>query len=157
MNWLLHNYFLPTLNPSTAPSTKADPLRPLSPLLKQYKSLAKITVRDVSLQTEYKAAIDSTLREIERWLAEATVAASINTGLDLGSYQSSTVEPSLNENWALDRLCDELLERGILVPREKGNAYSHQTRSFLLSFQCKYGPLSSCSYRRTTLNSLSLL
>src|SRR5215471_17631120 len=107
MAWLLHNYFLPTLNPSTVAQPQPIPLRPLDPLLKQYKSLLKMTTRDTSLRTRYKGDITSILRDIERWVAETKVTASIEVG-EIG-WDTDANDAELKERWALDRLCDGLL------------------------------------------------
>ncbi|KAI0028295.1 Las1-like-domain-containing protein [Vararia minispora EC-137] len=103
LDWLLHNYFLPLLNPASAQSHIPAPLRPLAPLLAQYKHLAKVVSRDTSLTSRYQPDIDRTLRDIERWIAEAAVAA----------HSTDDVERTA---FSLDRLTDELLHRGALVP-----------------------------------------
>jgi ribosomal biogenesis protein LAS1 len=115
MTWLLHNYFLPTLNPSTAPPPEASPLRPLAPVLKLYKSLQKIVIRDASLRSQYHQEIKSVFKDVERWVAEATVAANVAGG-DLGWDKG---DQSSKERWALERLCDALMEKGALVPLSK--------------------------------------
>jgi ribosomal biogenesis protein LAS1 len=119
MSWLLHNYFLPTLNPSTTPQASQVQLtlpRPLAPILKQYRRIFKIITRDASLQTQYKAEIRSIQREVERWISEAKVAAEVvrvsgGLGWDTGDDSK--------EKSALEQLCDELMEKGILVPLSK--------------------------------------
>ena len=78
MSWLFQNYFLPTLNPLTALRSQPT-LRPLAPVLKQYKSLVKLTTRDASLRTQYEPAIDRVVRDLERWVAETKVAQVIET------------------------------------------------------------------------------
>ncbi|KAG5646041.1 hypothetical protein DXG03_004464 [Asterophora parasitica] len=120
MIWLLHNYFLPTINPSTAPET-STPLRALEPTLKQYKNLLKMTTRDASLRTRYKPAVLSVMKDVERWIAEARVAANMSTrelGWDTNASESllDSGEIDPKERWALERLCDALLEKGGLVP-----------------------------------------
>ncbi|KIP08546.1 hypothetical protein PHLGIDRAFT_69150 [Phlebiopsis gigantea 11061_1 CR5-6] len=121
MVWLLNNYFIPALNPSAPLKTRAPPLRPLSPLLSQYKGILKITTRDASLRSQYKAETSQVLRDIERWVAEAKVAADISAATL--EWDSSGVDgPELEDTrarWALDRLCDVLLEKGGLVPLSK--------------------------------------
>lgn len=128
MTWLLHNYFLPTLNQSTASQSQPASLRPLEPILKRYKSLLKITIRDASLRTRHKREINTVLRDIERWLAEAKVAANIvvsGFGWDIGpSGSSDGGDMDIKEKWALDRLCDGLLAKGGLVPLSKKCAIS---------------------------------
>ncbi|KAG6857599.1 hypothetical protein H0H87_010167 [Tephrocybe sp. NHM501043] len=120
MAWLLHNYFLPTINPSVAPEA-CTPLRSLDPVLKEYKKFLKITTRDASLRTQHKAAILSVLKDVERWIAEAKVAATLttrNAGWEMSTLDMlSDVDPK--ERWALEKLCDALLEKGSLVPLSK--------------------------------------
>ncbi|KAG1757964.1 Las1-like-domain-containing protein [Suillus lakei] len=118
MTWLLHNYFLPTINPSapSRPST-ATPLRPVAPLLKQYKTLLKLVTRDASLRKQNQPDIDAIMRDIERWLAEAKLAADFAAdayGWD--TIDGNDVEQEdPREKWALGRLCDALIEKGALV------------------------------------------
>ncbi|KAF7982009.1 hypothetical protein HWV62_30244 [Athelia sp. TMB] len=114
MAWLLHNYFLPTLNPSASTQAPAAQLPSLSPLLKQYKTLLKITTRDTSVQEKYEADILSVQRSIQRWIAQAKVAAGTSAG-DLAWEEDE--DPK--EKWALERLSDALLEKGALVPLSK--------------------------------------
>lgn len=121
MGWLLHNYFVPALNPSAPPQTKSTPLRPVQPLLTQYKALLKTTTRDASLRSQYKTEITQVLRDIERWLAEAKVAADVSAAtLELDPTEAEGVEEDdSRERWALEKLCDALLEKGGLVPLSK--------------------------------------
>lgn len=124
MSWLLHNYFLPTINPSSAAQAQPVPMRSVAPLLKHYKGLLKITTRDASLRSQYKADIASVLRDIERWISEAKVAANVAVGQfgwdTHGTSESrGTGEQDIREKWALERLCDGLLEKGALVPLSK--------------------------------------
>lgn len=83
----------------------------------------KVVTRDASLATQYKPKITGLLRDVERWIAEAEVAAGIT--LDAVGWEShqtpeiSTQEGNMKERWALDRLCDELLEKGGVVPLSK--------------------------------------
>lgn len=123
MTWLLHNYFIPALNPSSAPTVKTTPeLRPLSPLITEYKNLLKLTTRDASLRTQYKPEITKVLRDIERWVAEAKLAADVTAAtLDWDDHEADEdgeAEDS-RERWALFRLCDYLLEKGGLIPVSK--------------------------------------
>ncbi|EKM60757.1 uncharacterized protein PHACADRAFT_155862 [Phanerochaete carnosa HHB-10118-sp] len=121
MAWLLQNYFNPALSPSAPPRKQTPPLRPLQPLLAQYKMLLKSTTRDASLRSQYKAEITQILRDIERWVAEAKVAADVSAAtlewddieVEDGEQQDS------RERWALEKLCDTLLEKGGLVPLSK--------------------------------------
>lgn len=82
------------------------------PILKHYKSLLKMITRDASLRSQYKFAIASSLKDVERWVAEAKVAANIAAG-NLGW------EVDVKERWALELLGDALLEKGALVPLSK--------------------------------------
>lgn len=109
MAWLFHNYWLPTINPSSISQDSLKPLRPLEPLLKDYKKLMKITTRDVSLRSQYKQNLASVLREIERWISEARVQAN---ALDAGNND-------VKERWALDQVCEALTAKGALVPLSK--------------------------------------
>ncbi|KAJ7275427.1 Las1-like-domain-containing protein [Mycena haematopus] len=118
MVWLLHNYFLPTINPSTMAPPQSPPLRPLAPVLKQYKSLRKIITRDASLRSQYQQEIKTVFRDVERWIAEASVSANVAVG-ELGWGTSGKGDPSAKERWALERLCDALMEKGVLVPLSK--------------------------------------
>lgn len=121
MSWLLHNYFLPTLNPSTVSQAQATRLRPLAPILKKYKNLLKITSRDASVVAQYKGDINSVQRDLERWISEAKVAANVvvgGLGWDLSSPASENMgvgDDDPKERWALDRFCDGLLKKGALV------------------------------------------
>jgi ribosomal biogenesis protein LAS1 len=114
-------------------------VRPVEPLLRQYKSLLKTVSRDASLRARCAGDISSVLREIERWLAEARVAAVHGGEFASGGLSSSyrgrqagevrvvaaavgdgdeegEGEPEPREAWALDRLCEALLVKGALVP-----------------------------------------
>ena len=112
----------------------------MEPLLRQYKSLLKTVARDASLRARRAPDIAGVLREIERWLAEARVAAvqmlagEFASGLssyrgrqpgkaaaaavdnDDGDGDGEEEELEPREAWALDRLCDALLVKGALVP-----------------------------------------
>ena len=103
---------------------QATQLRPLAPILKQYKNLLKITTRDASVVGQYKAAISSVQKDIERWISEAKVAANVAVGeLEWDNVQGNDILGGLDEDpkerWALERLCDGLLEGGALVPLSK--------------------------------------
>ncbi|KAG6837887.1 hypothetical protein H0H93_013040 [Arthromyces matolae] len=123
MTWLLHNYFLPTINPANLPETETT-LRSLEPTLKQYKKLLKITLRDTSLKAKYKSEVVTVLKDVERWIAEAQVAGNVaarEVGWDTSNSETITRSSSrdVKEQWALERLCDTLLEKGYLVPLSK--------------------------------------
>lgn len=91
--------------------------------------MMKIVTRDASLRTRYRQAVVTVTRDIERWVAEAKVAAEISNGevgwgTDGDTLRASwTVDEddhmSFKEKWALERLCDVLLEKGGLVPLSK--------------------------------------
>jgi len=92
--------------------------------LKQYKKLLKIATRDASIAAHYKGGIHSVQRDLERWILEAKMAANVAVG-ELG-WDSEPVSENVDggnedpkERWALDRLCDGLLEKGALVPLSK--------------------------------------
>ncbi|OSD05862.1 Las1-domain-containing protein [Trametes coccinea BRFM310] len=124
MGWLLHNYFLPTLNPTTPSGAPSQPLRPLEPLLKQYKTLMKAITRDATLRVTYRAEITKVTREVERWIAEAKVASGSavsgsGVGWDDAQEDGDGDEEDAREKWALDRLSEVLIQRGMLVPLSK--------------------------------------
>ncbi|EJF58409.1 Las1-domain-containing protein [Dichomitus squalens LYAD-421 SS1] len=133
MAWLLDNYFLPTLNPVTPSSGAAPPLRPLSSPLKQYKAIMKATTRDATLHVEYRAEITKVMRDIERWIAEAKVAsASAAGGVRWEDGQEDGDEEDVREKWALDRLAEVLVDRGMLVPLSKKKRISPDQGSLAL-------------------------
>ena len=112
LDWLFQNYFMPTLNPSTASTRRPAEPRPLGPLLAQYKSLSKVVSRDTTLANQYQADIQSCLRDIGRWISEAKISASSTFGLVDGDEDD-------REAQALDQFCGELLARGVLIPLSK--------------------------------------
>ncbi|KAI0639041.1 Las1-domain-containing protein [Trametes polyzona] len=120
MAWLLHNYFLPTLNPSSPGTAPSQPLRPLAPLLKQYKTLLKATTRDATLRVQLRGDITKATREVERWIAEAKVASAAASGaVGWEDAYPDGDEEDARERWALDRLAEALIQRGALVPLSK--------------------------------------
>jgi ribosomal biogenesis protein LAS1 len=121
LTWLLHHYFLPTINPFIEAAPRSQPLRPLSPIFKQYKVLRKQTLRDSTLIARHNTEITAVLREIERWISEAMVASNLQSnGLEWADEEGSYLEEAEpQETWALERLCDALLEEGGLVPLSK--------------------------------------
>ena len=121
MTWLLHNYFIPALNPTAPPPVKTPSLSPLTPLLTEYKNLLKLTTRDTSLRTQYKPEITKVLRNIERWIAEAKLAANVAgaIGWDDPRAEDEDEVDDGREVWALHRLSDFLLDKGGLVPVSK--------------------------------------
>lgn len=142
MSWLLHNYFLPQLRPTAEASLRKEPtLRPLTPLLKEYKAFLKTTTRDGSLRKEYAPRITAVLRDVERWVAEAKIAANIEGSVILGwsaagdDKDVQEEESDVREKWALERLADTLLERGALIPVAKkyvGINLSHGTSPLIV-------------------------
>ncbi|OBZ79225.1 Protein LAS1 [Grifola frondosa] len=133
MRWLLNNYFLPTLNPSNPPSARLKPLRPIAPLLKQYKRLLKTTTRDMSLRAKFQPEIAKALRDMERWISEAKVAADPEGGFgwDVNEIDDENEGGDVRERWALDRFCDALLERGAMVPLSRKKRISPGTKMTL--------------------------
>lgn len=124
LRWLFHNYFMPELHPSSMESDRRQPLRSATPLLKKYSVLMKAVTRDASLRQKHQPEIDSVLRDIERWIAEAKAAVDISSG-NLGwegvESDDSTVSSTqaTKERLALEALCDNLVEKGALVPLAK--------------------------------------
>ncbi|KAI9572610.1 Las1-like-domain-containing protein [Boletus coccyginus] len=119
LSWLLHNYFHPTLNPSTPAPTSS--LRPIAPFLKSYKLLMKTVTRDESLRKRHQDEIDTVMRDIERWITEAKVSAELAVNpLGWGFEDNSAIaRVDIKEKWALEILCNALLERGAIVPVSK--------------------------------------
>lgn len=127
MSWLLHNYFLPIINPASSSRREAPPLRSLEPVLRQYKTVMKMITRDASLRTRHKEEVNAMMRDIERWIAEAKVAANVVVGevgweandipLDDIKEGEDNIDPK--EKWALEQFCDALVEKGVLVPLSK--------------------------------------
>ncbi|EED84778.1 predicted protein [Postia placenta Mad-698-R] len=136
LTWLLHNYFLPTLNPAAPPPASAPraPLRPLAPLLKRYKALQKAAARDVSLAPQLAPEITRVLRDAERWVADARLAAP-------GAGWDDRDAADTRERWALDRLCDELLARGAL----DGDAADLRRADVVVGLATALGPTSDAS------------
>lgn len=118
MIWLLRNYFIPLTSPSSTTSQKPS-LRPLGPILKQYKALQKIATRDTSLKSRLKPDLTASLKDLERWISEAQVEANLavgELGWDYAGYEQGN---DMRERWALAMFCDSLLEKGALVPLSK--------------------------------------
>lgn len=113
MNWLLYNYFLPTISPH-AQTLENIKLAPLSPLLLRYKQISKATTRDVTLKSSSKTDMVKILRGFDQWLAEASVVASRT--LHPASQEEEVEE---KERWSLSELADRLIDRGGLVPVAK--------------------------------------
>ncbi|TEB39071.1 Las1-domain-containing protein [Coprinellus micaceus] len=128
LSWLLYNYFLPTISPQSESPSLAPPLRPLRPILRQYKECMKIVSRDASLTSKHTHELTGFMKDIDRWLSETAVAANVSfgeVGWESSTCRSGSQSPEslsgqdLKERWALDRLCGELLEKGALVPLSK--------------------------------------
>lgn len=116
LTWLLHNYFLPSLSEtstSSSQSSQTNQLQAIRLSLKQYKSISKTVSRDASLQSEYADELAKAIRDIERWAGETRIAFSADNSFDLAIADHDRSE---GERWALNCLCDALIERGALVP-----------------------------------------
>jgi len=115
---------MPELHPSSAEPDQRRPPRPATPLLKKYSLLMKAVTRDESLRPKHQPEIDSVLRDIERWIAETKTAVDISSG-NLGwegiGWDDPTVDSTqtVKERLALEVLCDNLMEKGALVPLAK--------------------------------------
>ena len=123
---------------TNAESSHTYDIATLSPLLKQYKTLMKLLVRDASLITRHKRDISDILKAIENWVSEAHIAASAVVFPGWGSERSSPsskgdddVDGDWRERWALEGLCDGLLERGGLVPVSTKFVHAYVTQSTL--------------------------
>lgn len=79
----------------------------------------KIITRDVSLVPQHRSKLVTVLRDLERWIAECKVAANVAFGEVGWTSESGTLEADVKERWALERFCDGLAERGMLVPLSK--------------------------------------
>lgn len=88
----------------------------------------KIVSRDASLTSKHTHELTGFMKDIDRWLSEAAAAADVSfgeVGWERSTCRSNSQSPEslsgqdLKERWALDRLCDELLEKGALVPLSK--------------------------------------
>lgn len=110
MTWLLNNYWLPTISPSNMLDKAPPEIPSIAPLLKDYKALLKLTIRDASLKTRHKSDITRLLRNLERWIGEVRVSYGLGKG---------HMDEDEKERWAMDQLCDELLQKGFLVPTSK--------------------------------------
>jgi ribosomal biogenesis protein LAS1 len=112
MSWLLNNYWLPTINPTQIAPVPTQSLQPILPVLKVYKATMKDISRDVSMKAKRKATYHSVVKGIENWISEARVAGSVSAAeLDMAQ--------EVKEELALEKFCDALLEKGVLVPLSK--------------------------------------
>jgi ribosomal biogenesis protein LAS1 len=78
----------------------------------------KLVTRDASLRKHNQPDIDAVMRDVERWLAEAKVAADFAAdayGWDTTIDSNDIEQEDPRERWALERLCDALVEKGALV------------------------------------------
>jgi ribosomal biogenesis protein LAS1 len=78
----------------------------------------KLVTRDASLRKQNQPDIDAVMRDVERWLAEAKVAADFAAdayGWDTTIDSNDIEQEDPRERWALERLCDALVEKGALV------------------------------------------
>ncbi|GAA5863546.1 hypothetical protein JCM8547_007281 [Rhodosporidiobolus lusitaniae] len=73
LDWLYSHYWLPLISPSSqssALSLPPLPLETLRPLLAQYKSLLKTSLKDASLAPRLKNDLLKVYKDIERWIAD---------------------------------------------------------------------------------------
>lgn len=81
----------------------------------------KTVVRDGSLRKHYQDKINTVMRDIERWIAETLVSAelavnALGWGLNDDSFAPQT---DAKEKWALEVVCNALLDKGGIVPVAK--------------------------------------
>lgn len=81
----------------------------------------KAVAQDGSLRKQHQGEIDTVMRDIERWITETKVSADLAAhplgwGFDENSAASKV---DIKEKWALEILCDALLDRGGIVPVSK--------------------------------------
>jgi ribosomal biogenesis protein LAS1 len=88
-------------------------------MLKQFKLLSKMSMRDASLRNLHKGEIATIHRDIERWIAEAKTVSKNSIGNWDSGYDADGAEHDAQERWALDRLCSGLLGKGGLVSFSK--------------------------------------
>jgi ribosomal biogenesis protein LAS1 len=86
--------------------------------LRQYKIITKTTLKDTSLKSHYKPAVETLFKDMERWIAEAKVAAT-SFVIDFGEKEETIEDLDPKERFALERFSDVLLEKGALVPLSK--------------------------------------
>lgn len=81
----------------------------------------KTVTRDGSLRKHYQDRVDSVMRDIQRWITEVKVSAEL-AGNPLGwgfNDHSTATRVDIKEKWALEIICNALLERGAIVPVSK--------------------------------------
>ncbi|KAF8334244.1 Las1-like-domain-containing protein [Cantharellus anzutake] len=108
MSWIFQNYWIPTLHPGEALQTPLLELALLAPLLQEYKSSKKALIKDATLK---KTQITAALRQLERWIDEASAAWRLGPGRN--AHQDG------GSSWAIDQLCTELVKKGGIVPKSK--------------------------------------
>ena len=81
----------------------------------------KTVARDGSLRKQHQDEIDTVMRDIERWITEAKVSAELAVNpLGWGfDDNSAAARIDMKEKWALEIICNALLERGAIVPLSK--------------------------------------
>jgi ribosomal biogenesis protein LAS1 len=89
--------------------TAIQPLKPLEPLLKQYKYIMKQLLRDSSLKRELSDKINASLRSFDLWITEAATAA----------WTIWEADANERNEWALEKLAQGLADVGGLVPVAK--------------------------------------
>ena len=78
-------------------------------------------MRDASLRSKYQPRVTKVLSDIERWISEAKIAADTSAAtIDWdGEDTDVDLEGDYREQWALDKFCDALVEKGGLVSASK--------------------------------------
>lgn len=81
----------------------------------------KAVTRDASLRKRQQSEIDTIIRDIERWIAEAGV--SVGLANDVLAWRadehSDNDEGNTRDRSALEAFCEALLDTSILVPLAK--------------------------------------
>lgn len=85
----------------------------------------KAVARDGTLRKHHQGDIDSVMRDIERWITEVKVSAELAVNpLGWGfDDNSASTRADIKEKWALDNICNALVERGVLVPVSKRSEF----------------------------------
>lgn len=76
------------------------------------------------MKPKHDPEITRVLRDVERWISEAKVAVNVACGsfewdLDAGEARDGKPPVDLKERVTLEVFCDDLLEKGCLVPLSK--------------------------------------
>ncbi|KAF8321616.1 Las1-domain-containing protein [Clavulina sp. PMI_390] len=111
LTWLLNNYWLPTVAPANLEDAPPPVIPPVLPLLKEYRSLMKSIARDASIKGVKKGDIARMHRDLERWVGETKVSYGMDSG-QMGMDDEG-------EKFAIEKLCEELVESGYLVSISK--------------------------------------